>query len=204
MSYSYDKSGDRYGDRNNFKYNNQDSDNQNQDLSSKFDYSSEFQQGNKEKEIVPEKNKNEPLVKPGPLSYSNFLKNKHAAFWFFAQNQKTKQRLNEDDITLYMQTSKSYDNILGGVYFGAIAFSFGVDYYLRYSNMLYGITYKWSLGKFLFKYWVIPYVAVLGIGSVFINPKYKPVLDNIVNKYDFNETLFQQTYEEERDKKPTK
>ena len=76
------------------------------------------------------------------------------------------------------------------------------DLFLRRKNRIYGLTYKLTLGGTLFKYFLIPQFILEKFESWYLKPKIDPIMDSIVEKYELDQPIFRNIYDNYKSKHP--
>lgn len=131
------------------------------------------------------------------IPYEEFIKNKVSAMMFFAKNDETKQQFSQEDVDRVTELLRKLNNTMTFTFMSACTLAFAGDHMLRSRNLIYGMTYRNSLFKFLFKFWVLPTaITSLTVRGV-LQGMYLPKMEAIASRYNFSDDIFRNVYERE-------
>ena len=129
------------------------------------------------------------------ISYEDFIKNKPGALLFFSKHPDTQELFSRQDAEEASNLFQTYNRMILFVYFGSAFATYTADNFLRYKNLIYGMTYRRTIFKLLFKYWLIP-TSVAGIANnLFLQDIYIPKIERIANNYSFSEPVFREAFD---------
>jgi hypothetical protein len=136
-----------------------------------------------------------PLRKTKTIDFEDFIKNKPGAFLYFSRKPETKNMFEPTDVERVNELMNKFSRSATTTYLGACLAAMIGDRVLRYKNLIYGMTYRSSILKFLLKYWMFPtIVANTAVGTYFA-PLYEPQIMNIIDKYRLDDPFFKKIYE---------
>jgi len=157
---------------------------------------SNFDRGNN---VNTEYNPNTPkpmVVGPGrTVTFDELIKNKTPAFFYFAKLPETMGQFAQTDMNEMQRMFSNYNKTVSTIYFATCFLAFFGDRMLRQKNMIYGMTYRTSIFKFLCKFWILPTAMTTLANKVYLENAYKTPMDRIAGQYNFNENIFREAFE---------
>jgi hypothetical protein len=132
-------------------------------------------------------------------SYDRFIKQKDRAFSAFIRFVPADIRdklINPQDTTEVKNMFENKGKFISIMMLSSALFSFYFDRFLRFKSVIYGITYRWTLFGFVFKYFLFPHFVVSNTIYLYYDPVYKSKMDGILGKYDLSTDEFKDVYDQ--------
>jgi len=129
------------------------------------------------------------------LTFEELIKNKTPAFFYFMKIPETAQQFAQSDINEMQRMFSSYNKTVSSIYFATCFLAFFGDRMLRQKNIIYGMTYRTSIFKFLCKFWLIPTTMTTIANKVYLESAYKTPMDKIVGRYNLSDPVFREAFE---------
>ncbi|KRX08454.1 hypothetical protein PPERSA_12935 [Pseudocohnilembus persalinus] len=131
-----------------------------------------------------------------PDNYEQFIKNKGEAFNLFSRQKSVLNsgKINSEDSQRFQLAVSSRGTMC---LVTIITSSLGIYYLqkgLRFKNIIYGLTYRFTILGFMTKYYLMPQLIARSMDSMFFQRTEKAVQEPILQKYDFNDDFYKELY----------
>ena len=129
------------------------------------------------------------------VEYEKFIANFPDPLYYFAQNKKTSQFIDEEDVKSMVNVWEIRTKQLSKAFSYTLVFNVFFMRALNGYNKIFGLTHRRSVPGILIKYYIIPNAVRQTLDSLFFYPSYRQASQQIQSKYNFQDPLFMTEYE---------